>query len=331
MSAVSLGEAKHYGSLPLFDPVQGQTVIAPPGEGSGFWAGAPSVLYDGESQRFYLYYRVRRPRPERGGACRIAESEDGLTFRTIWEARKESFDSASVERFALTKRPGGGWLLYPSYVDPATNRWRIDVIEAASPAAFDPAARRPVFLPQDLGLQGIKDPWVMVVNGLYVMLTSSAITLSDAPHDERALHGTGDIYNTGLTLSTTGLATSGDGLEYTYEGQILTTQPGAWDAYAARLGCLLPTGAGWLGFYDGSADVGGNYEERTGLVHSWDLRAFHRISRQGPALVSPEGSGSLRYLDVVQFADELWFYYEYCRADGSHELRLSRVPWNAGA
>ncbi len=322
-------EAKHFGQCFLFDPAEGETIIPPEGEGPGHWAGAPSVLYDSDSARFYLYYRVRKPRPIRGGACYIAESADGLAFRTIWAARKEDFDSPSVERFALAKTPEGRWLLYPSYVDGETNRWRIDVIEAASPGEFDPARRQPVLLSEPLGLQGVKDPWVMRVNGLYTMLVSYATTEPLSEADRERLHATGDIYNTGLTRSCTGLATSGDGKTYAWQGDILLPRPGAWDAYAARLGCLLPTGYGWLGYYDGSASVEENYEERTGLVQTFDFKTFYRLTAEGPCLVSPHGSGSLRYLDAVLFDDEVWFYYEYCRADGSHELRLSRVKRQA--
>jgi len=36
-------------------------VVKPPGRGRGFWAGAPSVIYDPEEKKFYLYYRLRKP------------------------------------------------------------------------------------------------------------------------------------------------------------------------------------------------------------------------------------------------------------------------------
>lgn len=325
MNPVCGPETKHYGALLTFDPALGETIISPSHEGAGHWAGAPSVLYDAETARFYLYYRVRQPRPVRGGLCYIAESQDGLSFRVIWAARKEDFDSPSVERFALTRALDGKWLLYPSYVDPQSNRWRIDVIEADGPGAFDPAQRQPLLRSEDLGVQGVKDPWVMIVDGLYYMLVSYAVTLEQPEAERERLHASGDIYNTGLTLSSSGLATGGDGRHYQWQGDILSPRAGAWDAYAARLGCLVPTAHGWLGFYDGGASVEENYEERAGLAHSWDLRAFHRLSLAGPSLTSPHGSGSLRYLDAVVFDDEIWFYYEYCRPDGSHELRLSRV------
>lgn len=89
----------------------------------------------------------------------------------------------------------------------------------------------------------------------------------------------------------------------------------------------MPTSYGWIGYYDGSASVEGNYEERTGIVQSFDLQHFQRLTFEGPALVSPHGSGSLRYIDAVLLGEEVWFYYEYCRPDGSHELRMNRVRW----
>jgi predicted GH43/DUF377 family glycosyl hydrolase len=315
---------KRYGRSLTFDPRQGRTIIGPPGPGAGNWAGAPSVVYDEDSARFLLYYRVRKPRPVRGGECYIAESRDGLSFRTIWSARKEDFASASVERFCLTLALDGRWLLYPSYVDPADGRWRIDVIAADRPEELDVAARETVFTAAQVGVDGVKDPWVMNVNGLYYMLISYAVRLGDLSEEQRQqAHATADIYNTGLTLSSSALAVSGDGRHYDWQGDILSPRAGAWDAYAARLGCLLPTEYGWVGYYDGGASVGDNYEERTGLVQSWDLRRFYRLSQSGPSLVSPEGSGSLRYIDAVAVGEQIYLYYEYARADGSHELRLN--------
>ncbi|MEA3407294.1 MAG: hypothetical protein U9R48_04350 [Chloroflexota bacterium] len=317
---------KCYGAPLVFDPLQGQTIKEPPGEGRGYWVGAPSVLYDDETKKFYLYYRIRKPRPVRGGECHIAASDDGVTFHDIWNATKEDLDSPSVERFSLTKSLDGKWLLYPSYVDPQTNRWRIDVVEAESPDAFDLSQCQELFSAKEVGVQGVKDPWVMIVNGLYYMLISYAMSLDiTSPEDREKMHATADIYNTGLTLSSTALAVSGDGRHYEWKGDIFPPRQGAWDAYAARLGCLIPTESGWLGYYDGAASVEENYEERTGMVQSWDLTHFYRLSQQGPSIVSPYGSGGLRYVDAIALDGELYLYYEFCRPDGSHELRLNRL------
>ena len=318
-------ECKRYGAPIVFDPAGGETILSPPGKGDGHWVGAPSALYDADTSRFYLCYRVRRPRPVRGGECFIAESDDGVTFRAIWAAKKQEFDSPSVERFSLTKTLAGKWLLYPSYVDPEDDRWRIDVVEANGPGGFDLSQRRKVFTADDVGVEGVKDPWVMIVNGLYYMLISYAVALDLSRGDQARMHVTADIYNTGLTLSSTALAVSDDGRHYEWVGNVLAPRAGAWDAYAARLGCLVRTANGWMGYYDGAASTKENYEERTGLVQTWDLRKFYRLSDDGPRIVSPHGSGSLRYIDAVVFDDEIYFYYEFCRPDGSHELRLNRV------
>ena len=326
MSGFVAETLKWFGGPIAFDPQEGQTIIAPAGPGKGNWAGAPSVVYDAETAKTYLYYRVRKPRPIRGGECHIAESSDGIHFDTIWSATKEDFNSTSVERFCITKALDGKWLLYPSYVDPADSRWRIDVIQADHPGAFDISARKKVLTASDVGVQGVKDPWVMVVNGLYTMLISYAVTVEVDEAQQGEMHATADIYNTGLTLSSTALAVSGDGLTYEWQGDIFPPRAGQWDAYAARLGCVIPTANGWVGYYDGAASVEGNYEERTGIVQSWDLRHFYRLSQSAPSIVSPYASGGLRYIDTVLLEDEILFYYEYCRPDGSHELRMNRVP-----
>ena len=319
--------SKEFGRSWLFDPAEGVTIIEPAGTGDGHWAGAPSVIHDPETARYYMTYRVRKPQPVRGGECYIAASEDGVHFETIWSATKEDFDSPSVERFCLAKAPDGSWLLYPSYVDHADNRWRIDVIQADDPSSFDVGRRQKVLTGPQVGVEGVKDPWVIKLNGFYYMLISYATQLDSLTPEERdRMHATADIYNTGLTLSSTAMAVSHDGLTYQWLGDVFPPRPDAWDAYAARIGCLIATEHGWIGFYDGGASVEGNYEERTGLVQSWDLRHFQRLSFDGPLLVSPHGTGSLRYIDAVPLDDEILLYYEYCRADGSHELRMNRLP-----
>lgn len=52
---------------------------------------------------------------------------------------------------------------------------------------------------------------------------------------------------------------------------------------------------------------------------------------KGPILVSPHGSGSLRYMDAVPFEDRILYYYEYARPDGSHELRVNTAPLEGSA
>jgi len=315
---------KWLGTLPLFDPSEGQVVREAPGSGPGYWAGAPSARFDDESGRFYLYYRLRKPRElGRGYECRIAESADGLTFADVWSARKEQFDTSSVERSCIFKTPEGPWRLYVSYVDPADNRWRIDVIESESPAGFDPGARRKVLTGPDVGLEGVKDPYVLLVGRIYFMIVSYAAPTPEGRAATREeLHGTADAYNTGLVKSYTGLATSGDGLSFKWQGNILDVGEG-WDAYESRITCVVYSPPVFNAFYDGISKVEENYEERTGLAVSFDLRRFEKITLDGPALASPHASGSLRYMDAVPMGDRILYYYEIARPDGAHDLMVS--------
>ena len=314
-----------YDLPPLFDPAAGRTVIEPPGGGPGWWAGACSAVYDDYAGCFYLYYRLRKPRElGRGAECRIARSDDGLRFTDIWCATKEQIETPSMERACLLAMPSGEWRLYLSFVDPADGRWGIDLMRAGRPDAFDPARRKPILTADQIAAEGVKDPYVLIAGGLVMMIVSYAPTPA-RPASRDEMHATGDVYNTGLTKSHSGLAVSGDGLTFEWKGDILSPGDG-WDAYCARIGTLLHTPPVWTAFYDGSAGVDQNYEEKTGLAVTLDLAHFERVTTREPALVSPHASGSLRYADAVVAGGEIHYYYEYARPDGSHELRASVVP-----
>lgn len=60
---------------------------------------------------------------------------------------------------------------------------------------------------------------------------------------------------------------------------------------------------------------------------STDLRCWERITKAGPFVLSPHAQRTIRYIETVQREDALFYYYEYTRPDGSHELRANRVPW----
>lgn len=318
---------RRFDEPPLFNPAEGVTVLEPPGSGPGWWAGACSVLYDHETHSFYLYYRIRKPRElGRGVECRIARSADGRNFTDIWRATKQELDTPSMERACLVKTPEGVWRLYISMVDPRDGRWRVDAAEAEAPDRFDVAKRWPVFTADDIAAEGVKDPWVMRLGGRYLMILSYAPRPPAVTAEAAArMHETQDVYNTGITKSHTGMAESADGRTFRWLGDVLSPSEAGWDAYAARICCVLPMPHLFAAYYDGSAAVSENYEERTGIAVSFDLQTFRRVSTDGPALVSPHASGSLRYMDYVWMPDGVYFYYEYARPDGSHELRLSVV------
>ena len=312
---------------PSFDPLAGQVVREPVGSGQGYWAGAPSVYYDPVQEQVYLLYRIRRPRgvhPDRGAEVHLAVSKNGVDFEDFWTLEKSQLDSTSIERCSLTQSPAGAFLLYISYVDAQDNRWRTDVVAAKEPAQLDVTTRQKVLTAADIGAEGVKDPWVISLGGVYFMLLSYA-TVEGAAADDQ-LHGTCDCYNTGLIKSRTGLATSLDGVNYQWQGDLFSPTHCGWDCYAARISCLWYRPPVWLAFYDGSASVDENYEERCGLAIGTDLRHLLRVTDTGPWVTVPHASGSVRYMDILPLPGRTLFYYEMARPDGGHELRVFEYP-----
>jgi len=80
-------------------------VEEPPGAGPGHWAGAPGAFSDGVS--IYLVYRLRWPRPRRGGELHGARGE-GERFETIWRATREDFGSLQLSGARSSAMGGRG-------------------------------------------------------------------------------------------------------------------------------------------------------------------------------------------------------------------------------
>ncbi len=305
-----------------FDVPDTVLLRAPERPEPGYWVGSPSVLVDGDVT--WLTYRDRRPRDvanERGWRSAVAVSRDGRAFEDVWEVHKDELESPSMERFDLT-RTDDGYELYLSYVDPADGRWRIDSVTAARPEDFDVATRRPVLSARSTGTEGVKDPVVVEIDGvvhLYASYAALGMGLG------AAAHASADIYNTGKTHHPTGLATN-DGSGFRWRGNVFEIgTPNSWDGYQARLGAVVPTAEGFVGFYDGSARHAENYEERLGLATSTDGRAWRRVSSKRPWLTGPGPTGSIRYVDVAVRDGAWWIYHEVTRPDGAHELRLGVI------
>jgi hypothetical protein len=310
-----------------FDPEAGVTVLAPEAPGAGYWVGCPSVLWDDASGRFLLTYRRRRPRGsalDRGWRCAVAESTDGVLFRDVWVVTKDELFTSSMERFSLLRTTGGVYRLYLSYVDPSDSRWRIDSLAAASPSTFRLQDRAPLYTAESTGTEGVKDPYVVTFGDTTYLYSIIARPRPFTAGERAIAHATGDIHNTGLTRATTSVAVSTDGgASWAWLGDSLVGGDG-WDAYEARLNCVLPLGDRYVGLYDGSASVAENYEERCGVAVSRDARIWVRATLDGPWVVSPHASGSLRYQAIAVRDGEVFFYYEYARSDAAHELRMQR-------
>ena len=310
---------RYFGIPPKFDPEKGKTVLKPDGKGYGYWVGGHKVVFDPGENKFYLFYRTRKPLGKgRGGACCVAESKDGVEFATVWEADKEQFDALSIEVGSLIQDPLSGiWRLYLSY-QCTDGVWRIDLIEADHPRNFDAWHHRTVVQPQEFGLKSIKDPSVYIVGGLYYMFAN---VLARKVWEEDDSGGR-TLYGSDATV----LLTSPDGiyfrsLRYVFEPG--GGAPGEWGRFRARLNSVVYLPPVYVGFFDGGTSVYDMYEEQSGVAISHDLEHWSRVSTDKPWVASPHGC--VRYIDALRVADEIWYYYEYTRKDKSHELRVSKV------
>ncbi len=300
----------------------GRVIREPVGFESGYWAGAPGVFYVADERAWYLTYRIRRPRgvePDRGGEARIARSTDLKTWEDIWSVTKDKFASASIERCAVRKGPDGVWRYFACYVDPADGRWCVSVLKARKPEDLATATATPLFKGPALGLEGVKDPWILEHEGTFHMFLSVALR---TPRTSAKSHATLDIFNTGECVSATGLATSTDLETWQWKGVVFAPGAAGWDRYCRRINSVVSQGGRFLAFYDGSAGHHENYEEKTGLAASKDLRHWHSLTSDAPHFTSPNGSGSLRYVDAQVQGPEVCLFYEMARPDGAHDLRL---------
>jgi len=282
-------------------PDSSVVAIAPPGTEPGTWAGAPSAVADHDG--IVLAYRLRKPIGQgRGYAVAIARSADGVRFETIGMVTSASMDAESLERPALVRTSDGTWRLYLSCATWGTKHWRVELLEAGTPDAFDPELRK-VVLPGDSGA-AVKDPVIVTQAGTW-HLWASVHPLADPENTDRM---------------TTDYATSPDGISWTWHGHALSPRPGEWDARGVRVSAVRFTPDGVMAYYDGRASAAQNYEERTGLAAGASPGSLTAVG-SAPVAQSADGRG-LRYLDIVDLGGgRQRMYYELTRPDGLHELR----------
>jgi hypothetical protein len=284
-------------------PEQSALAVAPPGDGPGYWVGAPSAVeWEGS---IYLAYRLRRPLGMgRGYAVEVARSADGEHFETLLTITKEEAGAESLERPTLIRTPDGIWRLYLSCGTFGTKHWRVELIEAADPAELDIRQRR-VTLPGDTKT-AVKDPVIVHRDGLW-HLWASCHPLEVPDETDRMV---------------TDYATSVDGWDWTWHGTALSGRPGEWDSRGVRVSAVRFGAGKIVAYYDGRATAEENYEERTGVAVGTEPSALTALSLHEPLVQSPYGTGGLRYLDIVPLADGRHrLYYEMARADQGHELR----------
>ena len=204
---------------------QGRIIRSPVGPGEGYWVGSPGAYFDETEDACYLTYRIRRPRgvaSDRGGEARIARSTDLVHWEDMLTITKDRYRSASIERSCLHRGRDGDWRYLTSYVNPDDGRWCTAVLRAPSVAALDPAGRQVIFTGPPHGLEGVKDPWIIEVGGVYHLFLSVALP---TPQTGQGSHASLDIFNTGECKSATALALSRDLDHWDWQGVVLA--PGA--------------------------------------------------------------------------------------------------------
>jgi hypothetical protein len=294
----------------LQDSDAGELVLSPPATGPGAWAGGASALHhDGTT---YLAYRLRRPIGEGRGFCNVvAASSDGVQVAPLAVLTRERFGAESLERPALVRTPEGRWRLYVSCATPDSKHWRVDLLEADTPAGLQDAEPRTVLPGSDA--EAVKDP-VLMHDGTQWHLWASVHPLERWDDADRM---------------TTDYATSPDGVSWSWHGTVLRGQAGAWDARGVRVTSVHVDGDALVATYDGRSTAEQNWEEVTGLAVGslgLDGRFGQLAPLSGPPLRSPHGLGGLRYVTAVLADRSSRLYYECTRPDGAHELRSIVVP-----
>ena len=74
--------------------------------------------------------------------------------------------------------------------------------------------------------------------------------------------------------------------------------------------------------YNGSSGYENNHEDMSALAAGLRIDALTPVDPQLFRITSPLGTGSCRFVDVTRVRGRFYYYYECCRQDESHDMRV---------
>jgi hypothetical protein len=338
----------------LVDPRTARVAIPPEQAAKGYWFGGGNMAQAPDGT-LYLSGRYRSSGDsrtgldlgDRGRELAIFMSDDeGVTWKKIVSLDKKAVSpdgrpALSIEGSAIHFVPGGVELFvssekeipYPDpvgeYRKPGTGIWTIERMSATTIEGLQSAVPGTVMSSDDPATLQVKDP--------FLGTASDGSTLLFFCHHSFNWSSSGTGY---IKLGPDGRAAGEPGYDCHPRGP-------AWDVAITRSTCILPlpasiapAGTG-LVFYDGGECLrnldehakarhrprGYSCEELGGLGYytDGDPTSFRRISTIFPEFVSPDGTGCLRYVDVLMTRDAFIATWQQSRPDGSQALMINRI------
>jgi hypothetical protein len=338
----------------LIDPAHARVAIAPEQATKGFWFGGGNLV-SGPDGTLYLTGRYRSAGDSRTGLdlgdrgrelAIFASHDTGGSWTKVLSLDKAAVSpgerpALSIEGSALRFIPGGVELFvssekavqYPDIVSeyrkPGTGVWTIERLVATTVDGLAKATPRTVVASHDPATLQIKDP--------FLGTAADGSTLLFFCHHSFNWSSSGSGY---IRLDHKGMPAGLPVFDCYPRGP-------AWDVAITRATCVLPLpatlapeGTG-LVFYDGGESLrnldehakakrrprGYSCEELGGLGYytRGDPTVFTRISTLFPEFISPDGTGCLRYVDVLATDDAFIATWQQSRPDGSQVLMINRV------
>jgi len=298
----------------IFNPKEGQTILMPEGKGKGFWIGAPTIIFDEKLDKYFLYVRIRNPRPKngkvkpndtyRGYKCQIYESIDGVNFNLIWEMKKQEIGARSIEQAALIKI-SKRYHMFLSYESTGIiPRWKIVRQVVDHPSKFSAYK----FKELDWNIPffcrfSIKDPIIKKFNNRYYLFI--------------------DYVRLKKPWTSTAVLISDNGERFNWYGDIfINAKECKWARFLMRLTSVLQVDGKFLGFFDGTSKYKDICDEKSGICFGNSPKKLDIWSLEKPSYQSEYGKGSVRYLYALKNRETILIYYEYTETNGEHVLKM---------